>query len=173
MHSSPSPSPFYRASPLHAAIERWQQFVLSTDELQGASVFRVARQLVAEMPQAKVFADEVVARAILAEMLSRLIRQTRLVEEPQLSGSLVRLVGSLRCASWATDALALLDDCAGAIEAQQGVAAVPPRVRHLLRELDTRYRESLLDEPSFAEGLGKSASYVAHVLKRYTGRTFL
>ena len=86
----------------------------------------------------------------------------------------MRLVGSVRSASWATDALALLDDCTNAVEAQaQAAAGTPPPVRRLLRELDARYRERLLDEPSFAEGWGKSASYVAHMLKHHTGRTFL
>jgi len=92
MHSSPPPTSSYRPSPLHAAVERWQQFALSTDALQGASLFRVARQLVAEMPHAKAFADEVIARAIFTEMLSRLFRETSLSKEPQLASSLMRLV---------------------------------------------------------------------------------
>ena len=67
VHSSPPPTPSYRPSPLHAAVERWQQFALSTDALQGTLLFRVSRQLVAEMPHAKEFGDELIARAIFTK----------------------------------------------------------------------------------------------------------
>lgn len=166
--SPPSPSQ------LHAVIERWQQFVLSTDELPGAARLREVRQLVYKMPPMARFADDIMARAIITETLSRLVQQLQLCSDPQTSRDLARLAGSLRSDAWMEDTLALIDGCVDAFEARgEPKRALPPLVRRALRELDVRYREPLLDEPNFAEGLGKSVSYVAHLLTAHTGQTFL
>ena len=126
------------------------------------------------MPSAASFADEMVAKALITEILCRLVQQAELSSHPETARALVRLAGSVRSEAWMEDTLAFLDGCADTVEARaEAHGALPPLVRRALRELDARYREPLLDEPGFAEGLGKSVGYIAHLLTAHTGRTFL
>ena len=176
MHSSPLASAPYRPDQLHAAVERWQQFVLSLDRLSGPSIFSEANLLIRGMPTRANVSDELVGRVIAAEVISRLVHHARLSDDFSLTSSLIRLVGSLRAAGWTTEAQAFLDDCARVVESRAEVSlsrGMSALARRALRTLDEKYRERLLDEPGFADSLGTSTSNLAHTLKFYTGMTFL
>ena len=166
----------YRPSQLHAAIEHWQQFVLSLDRFSGPSIFIEANRLIREMPTRANVSDELVWRVIVSEVVSGLVRHGRLSDDFGLTPSLTRLVCSLRSADWTTDVLLFLDDCASVSESRAEVS--PPQrmsalARRAVRTLDEKYRDQLLDEPAFADLLGASTSNVAHTLKCDTGITFL
>jgi methylphosphotriester-DNA--protein-cysteine methyltransferase len=89
----------------------------------------------------------------------------------------MRLVGSLRATGWTADVLTFLDACTSVVESRAADPLSSHRMsalaRRMVRALDERYREPLLDEPGFAESLGTSTSNLAHTLKYHTGMTFL
>ena len=166
----------YRPSQLHAAVERWQQFVLSLDRPSASSIFSEASRLIREMPTRTNVSDELVWRVIVAEVLSGLVHHARFSDDFSVTSSLMRLVGSLRAAEWITDVLVFLDDCASVSESRAEVPSsrrMSTLARRAVRALDEWYRERLLDESGFAESLGASTSNVAHTLKCDTGKTFL
>jgi AraC-like DNA-binding protein len=177
MRSSATASAPYRPSQLHAAVERWQQFVLSLDQFSKSALFGEANLLVREMPIPANLSDELVGRVIVAEVLSGLMHHAQLSDDPRLTSSLMRLFGSLRATGWTADVVAFLDDCASVVESRAGDPLSSHRMsvlsRRAVRTLDDRYREPLLDEPGFAESLGTSTSNLAHTLKYHTGMTFL
>ena len=166
----------YSPSQLHAAIELWQQFVLSLDRLSGSSAFSEANRLIRRTHTQSNVSDELVWRVIVAEILSGLVHHAGLSDNFLLASSLMRLVGSLRAVEWTTEALVLMDNCASVAESRTEVSSSPRMsalARRAIRTLDEKYREQLLDEPGFADSLGTSTSNLAHTLKYHTGMTFL
>lgn len=176
LHSSAPQSAPYSPSQLHAAVERWQQFVLSLDRFSGSSIFSEAGRLIREAPIRANFSDELVWRVIVADVVSGLVQHARLSDDFSVTLSPLRLVGSMRSAGWIADVLAFLEDCEGAVESRTDVPSshrMSALARRAVRTLDEKYRQRLLDEPSFADLLGTSTSNLAHTLKCHTGMTFL
>ena len=116
----------------------------ATDELLGPSIFQQAQELIRQVPRATTFAAEVVARAVVSEILNGLVQQTKVWDQPQVALSLARLNCSLRSRTWTTDTLAFLDDCISAVESR-AVRAYPTLLAISSAVLEVDWNKGHLD----------------------------